>query len=119
MSTSTLTTITTFLKNLTSTLLNRFLKVVLPIPLFPTVSSVLAQALNIDPLTLKPFPMPHLAIPPFVPFSTLKKPAVPDIAQMRKDFRKGVQKFVSEGETIPLVEKVRTWRAAHHDGSQQ
>ena len=120
MSTSILTTIATFLKNLTFNLLNKFLKLVLPIPLFPTVSSVLAQALHIDPLTLKPFSMPNIpTIPSFVPFSRINKPVVPEIGQLRKDFRKGVQGFVSEGEAIPLLEKVRTWRASNQDAQRQ
>lgn len=38
---------------------------------------------------------------------------------MKKEFRKGVQRFVSDGETIPLMEKVRTWRTSNHVSPRQ
>lgn len=105
-----LTEITTFLQNLTFTLLNKLLKLILPIPLFPTVSSLLAQALHIDPLSLKPFPLPTIPVAPFAPFSHMRKPHIPDVGQLRKEFRKAAAVIESEGGTIPINEKVRTWK---------
>jgi hypothetical protein len=110
-----LTQITTSLQNLTFTLLNKLLKLILPIPLFPTVSSLLAQALHIDPLSLKPFPLPTIPVAPFAPFSHMRKPHIPDVGQLRGEFRKAAAVIESEGGTIPINEKVRTWKVDSHD----
>jgi hypothetical protein len=125
MPVSTITTIIALVRRIAFSLVTKFLQLVLPLPLFPAVSSLLAQAFGIDPLTLSSLHIPTIPIPPFAPLTfhdpmagkKVSPPFKQDLASLRQEFEKGANAAVvnSEAETMPLLEKVRSWRAFNHD----
>ena len=121
--TSTLNTLLSFIKRLIFSVLTKLLQLILPIPLFPAVSSALAQAFNIDPLTLsrlQPPNLPNIPRPSMFPGrlpmpSQVQVPLKQELDALRKD----MTGLASADETIPLLEKVRSWRAFHHDQGKE
>jgi hypothetical protein len=89
--------------------INKILKWLLPIPLFPAVSSVLANMVGINPLTLNNFSLQKLPTISLVPPNAIHLPTVPGIHGM--PLVSSAENIISE--TIPLGEKVQTWRQRH------
>jgi len=111
---SSLTTLIALLRRLAFTLLTKLLQLVLPLPLFPAISSTLAQAFNLPVLTpsIPALQLPSLAPPSLAPRAIIHK---------ERAALQGLETEVAKGigaveETMPLAEKVRSWRAFQHDG---
>lgn len=85
-------------------LINKVLKWLLPIPLFPAVSSVLANMVGINPLTLNNFSLQKLPTISLIPPVPIHLPTVRGIEAEAEHIL---------SETIPLGEKVQTWRQRH------
>jgi hypothetical protein len=99
-----LTSLLTIVRRFLLFIARKVLSFLLPIPFFPSVTSVLATLVGINPLTLEP---PSVKIPtvlqkllPTSFVSAFLKPAKPQFKALRSD-------------TIELGEKVRTWRQRH------
>jgi len=115
---SSLTTLIALLRRLAFTLLTKLLQLVLPLPLFPAISSTLAQAFNLPVLPALPsLQLPSLQLPSLAPPSLAPRA----IIHKERAALQGLETEVAKGigaveETMPLAEKVRSWRAFQHDG---
>jgi hypothetical protein len=101
-----------FLQHVAFLLIRKVLQFALPLPLFPAVSSVLAKAVGIDPLALKPFTLPNvLGLPQIaiIPPSPHILPRVGPTMDMKVPTL-GPLQVAAEEATIPLGEKIHTWR---------
>lgn len=79
----------------------KILSFLLPIPFFPAVSSVLADLIGIDPITLKPH---SVKLPPVLQ-NRLPANLIPGFLSPAKTPLQALQ-----SETIEPSEKIRTWR---------
>ena len=89
---------------------NKILKWLLPIPLFPAVSSVLANMVGINPFTLNSIALPKLPAISVIPATPIVASAIPSLPVLPNQL---VPPKIDLSETIPLGEKVRTWRQRH------
>lgn len=99
----------------------KILEFILPLPFFPAVSSILAKAVGLDPLAFQPIytrlalpklSLPHIPNISIIPASQRHFPFEPRIPLI-KDFKvPGIPMLHStkDDATIPLGEKVHTWR---------
>jgi hypothetical protein len=91
-------------------IVNKVLKWLLPIPLFPAVSSVLANMVGINPFTLNSVALPKLPGISVIPATPKLPSVIPGLPVLPDQL---VPPEIDLSETIPLGEKVSTWRQRH------
>jgi len=110
-----MSTILLLIQRIALIFVQKFFQFILPLPFLPAVTDVLAKLVGIDSRAFQPVTLPKMALPhiSIIPASPRVLPfAPPALENFLPKFKKSVE-VTKDDVTIPLGEKIQTWRQNH------
>lgn len=110
-----MSTILLLIQHIALIFVQKLLQFILPLPFLPAVTGVLAKLVGIDSRAFQPITFPKMALPhiSIIPASPRILPIAPPVLETFLPKLKKSVEVTKDDVTIPLGEKIQTWRQNH------